>query len=43
MIDAVTTALDLENEGLNKAFGTSDFMEVLNARTEKRDPIFKGS
>lgn len=43
MIDAVTTALDLENQGLNKAFGTSDFVEVLNARMEKRDPVFKGS
>ena len=43
MIDAVSRALDLENEGLNKAFGTSDFMEALNARLEKRDPLFSGN
>ena len=43
MIEAVSQALDLENDGLNKAFGTSDFMEALNARIEKRDPSFKGN
>ena len=43
MIEAVSQALDLENEGLNKAFGTSDFMEALNARMEKREPTFKGT
>ncbi len=42
MIEAVSQALDLENDGLNKAFGTSDFMEALNARLEKREPSFKG-
>jgi 2-(1,2-epoxy-1,2-dihydrophenyl)acetyl-CoA isomerase len=40
MIEAVSRALDLENKGLNRAFGTSDFMEALNARMEKRDPSF---
>jgi 2-(1,2-epoxy-1,2-dihydrophenyl)acetyl-CoA isomerase len=43
MIDMVTKSLDLENEGLNKAFSTTDFMEVLSAMMEKRDPVFKGS
>ena len=43
MIEAVSRALDLENEGLNRAFGTSDFMEALNARILKRDPQFTGT
>ena len=43
MIEAVSRALDLENKGLNRAFGTSDFMEALNARLEKREPSFTGS
>ena len=42
MIEAVSQALDLENDGLNKAFATSDFMEALNARLEKREPSFGG-
>jgi enoyl-CoA hydratase/carnithine racemase len=43
MIEAVSRALDLENEGLNRAFGTTDFMEALNARIEKRAPSFTGA
>jgi enoyl-CoA hydratase/carnithine racemase len=43
MIEAISRALDLENKGLNRAFGTSDFMEALNARMEKREPSFSGS
>ena len=43
MIEAVSRALDRENEGLNRGFGTSDFMEALNARMEKRDPQFSGA
>lgn len=43
MIEAVSRALDLENEGLNRGFGTADFMEALNARMEKRDPQFSGT
>ena len=43
MIEAVSRALDLENEGLNRGFGTADFMEALNARMEKRDPQFRGA
>jgi 2-(1,2-epoxy-1,2-dihydrophenyl)acetyl-CoA isomerase len=42
LIDAVSRALDLENESLLKAFGTSDFAEALNARKQKREPAFKG-
>lgn len=43
MIEAVSRALDRENEGLNRGFGTADFMEALNARMEKRDPQFSGA
>jgi enoyl-CoA hydratase/carnithine racemase len=42
LFDAVTTALDLENQGLNEAFKTGDFMEALTARKEKRAPAFRG-
>lgn len=42
LLDAVTTALDMENKGLNEAFTTADFMEALKARKEKRVPVFKG-
>lgn len=41
LIDIITETLDLENEGLNKSFGTADFMEAMKARKEKRDPEFK--
>jgi enoyl-CoA hydratase/carnithine racemase len=43
LIEAVTTALDLENQGLNEAFKTGDFLEALMARKEKRTPAFKGA
>jgi enoyl-CoA hydratase/carnithine racemase len=43
LIEAVTTALDLENLGLNEAFKTRDFIEALTARKEKRAPKFKGA
>jgi len=42
LIEAMTTALDLENEGLNKAFATADFREAMKARMEKRPPSFEG-
>jgi enoyl-CoA hydratase/carnithine racemase len=42
LIEAVTQALDLENEALNKTFGSGDFLEAINARIEKREPVFKG-
>ena len=43
LIEAVTQALDRENEMLNKAFGTEDFFEALGARLAKREPVFKGN
>ncbi len=42
LIEAVTRALDNENEALNKAFSTTDFFEAVGARKEKRAPVFKG-
>ncbi|MGB5750308.1 MAG: enoyl-CoA hydratase-related protein [Desulfobacterales bacterium] len=42
LIEAVTKALDIENEGLNKALASADFWETLAARKEKREPLFKG-
>ena len=40
--EAVTRALDLENEALLKATQTADFGEALTALIEKRAPVFKG-
>jgi enoyl-CoA hydratase/carnithine racemase len=42
LLAEVTTALDLENKGLNEAFRTADFAEALTARAERRAPAFKG-
>lgn len=42
LIEAVTKALDIENEGLNKTIASADFWEALSARKEKREPVFKG-
>jgi len=42
LIEAVSRALDEENEGLNKAFASADFWEALAARQEKREAVFKG-
>lgn len=42
LIDAIMTALNLENKGLNDCFTTADFMEALTARVEKRPPAFQG-
>jgi enoyl-CoA hydratase/carnithine racemase len=42
LIEAVTRALDIENEGLNKTIASADFWEALAARKEKREPVFKG-
>ena len=41
-VDAITRALDVENEGLNQAVMTYDFGESMKARKEKRPPVFKG-
>ncbi len=42
LIEAVTKALDIENEGLNITIASADFWEALAARQEKREPVFKG-
>ena len=41
-IDAVTAALDRENEALNRGVATADFREAFAARMEKRHPVFRG-
>lgn len=41
-LEAMTRALDLENEALNQLFGSEDFAEGLAARVEKRAAVFKG-
>lgn len=42
LIEAVTRALDAENEGLNQTIASADFWEAIAARKEKREPVFKG-
>jgi 2-(1,2-epoxy-1,2-dihydrophenyl)acetyl-CoA isomerase len=42
LVEAVTQALDRENEALRQAFETDDFREALKARAEKRPPAFQG-
>jgi enoyl-CoA hydratase/carnithine racemase len=41
-IDAVTKALDVENQGLGQTMKSHDFGEGMKARKEKRPPVFKG-
>jgi 2-(1,2-epoxy-1,2-dihydrophenyl)acetyl-CoA isomerase len=43
LIEAVTRALDAENEGLNQTIASADFWEAIAARKEKREPVFKGA
>jgi enoyl-CoA hydratase/carnithine racemase len=42
LINALTTALAKENEGLNNAYKTADMAEGIAAMREKRVPSFKG-
>jgi enoyl-CoA hydratase/carnithine racemase len=41
-IDILGSTLDLENEGMRKAFASSDLRESIKAFQEKRDPVFTG-
>lgn len=41
-IEALENSLDLENEGLSDCLATEDFLEALQARKEKRAPVYKG-
>ena len=41
-IEAISDALDRENQALQKLFSSSDFAEGLTARVERRPPVFKG-
>lgn len=40
-IDILSSTLDLENEGMRKAFASSNFRESIKSLQEKREPIFK--
>jgi 2-(1,2-epoxy-1,2-dihydrophenyl)acetyl-CoA isomerase len=42
LIEAMTQALDRENQGFGEALATQDFKEAITARMEKRVPVFKG-
>jgi enoyl-CoA hydratase/carnithine racemase len=42
LIEAVTQALDRENQGFDEAVSTQDFSEAITARMAKRQPVFKG-
>jgi 2-(1,2-epoxy-1,2-dihydrophenyl)acetyl-CoA isomerase len=42
LIESVTHALDLENDALLKTFSSKDFVESLAARSDKREPVFRG-
>jgi enoyl-CoA hydratase/carnithine racemase len=42
LIEAVTQALDRENQGFDQAVSTQDFSEAITARMAKRQPVFKG-
>lgn len=40
--EAITRALDLENEALNRLVASADFAEAMAARAERRAPVFRG-
>jgi 2-(1,2-epoxy-1,2-dihydrophenyl)acetyl-CoA isomerase len=42
LVDRVAGALDEENFGLNKAVASEDFFEVLAAKQQKREAVYKG-
>jgi enoyl-CoA hydratase/carnithine racemase len=42
-VEALSQALDLENEALQELFRSEDFAEGISARIERREAIFKGA
>ena len=42
-VEAISHALDMENQALQKLFRSSDFAEGITARIERRPPVFKGA
>ena len=42
LLEEISSALDMENSGLNASLATGDFFEGMAARREKREPVYTG-